>query len=410
MRNRLQCFLRTLAVGWLWLAVLLVLPACDRVFDISEVPDSIPNLDQGTPPRTLPIFCDIESAKQVGHCASDDEVTTLLSRSHAAIDLVTGQAGGNAALDYSAAARNELGCGATPVVVPFDTSFPQGSPVCVKYLDIIGPGLAYENPNGVCIAMCEDLNGSSKNSPSTTVTAFCTQHAHVSTNYPLGEPTLFGFGGFQGGCTAEGVLQSNFDDPMQPALIDPRRIAEPVAWQHLQGVAIGGGASNTLTRTAATTTNFDAGAASVQTITTGDAYVQFTATETNLARLGGLSIGSANSDTNPNFNNINFAIDLFADGQFYVFEKGQIVQAGTSGAAFGTYAAGDRFRVNVKDNFDGTATITYSRLVGPCTPGTPCSENVFYTSAVSASYPLYADSSFKEQGATLDDVRLVRIH
>jgi len=408
MRNRLPCFLRTLAVGWLWLALLLVLPACDRVFDIDEVPAGTPNLNQGTPPRTLPIFCEIESVQQARHCASGDELS-LLSRAHAAVDLVNGQAGGNAALDFSPEARTALGCGATPVVVPFDTSYPQGSPVCVKYLDIIGPGLAYADPNGVCVAMCEDMNGSSASSPNAAVTAFCAQHAHVSTNYPLGEPSLFGFGGFQGACSAEGVLQSNFDDVTQPATLDPRRIPEPVVWQHPAGVAIGGGASNTLTRTSATTGNFDAGAASVQTITSGDGYVQFTATETNLARLGGLSIGSANSDTNPNFANINFAIDLFSDGQFYIFERGQN-QPGPNGPAWGTYSPGDRFRVSVKDNFDGTATVSYSRLVGPCTPGTLCSENVFYTSAVPGSYPLYADSSFKEQGATLDDVRLVRIH
>ncbi len=68
------------------------------------------------------------------------------------MDLVNGQAGGNEALDFSADASNAAGCGAMPVVVPFDTTFPQGSPVCVKYLDIIGPGLAYADPNGVCVA------------------------------------------------------------------------------------------------------------------------------------------------------------------------------------------------------------------------------------------------------------------
>ncbi len=258
--------------------------------------------------------------------------------------------------------------------------------------------------------MCEDMNGGTVNNTSAAVATFCAQHARASTSYPLGDPTLFGFGGFQGACTSEGVLRADFDDPSNAALLDPRRIPEPVSWQHPVGVAIGGGASNTLTRTSANTTgNFDAGAASVQTIAGGDGYVQFTATETNLARLGGLSIGSGNGDTNPNFTNINFAIDLFSDGQFYVFEKGQI-QTGPNGFAFGTYVAGDRFRVSVKDNFDGTATVTYSRLVGPCAPGTACAENVFYTSTTPGSYPLYADSSFKEQRATLDDVRVVRIH
>jgi len=407
MRIRLQSFLQTLAVGWLWLAVLLVLPACDRVFGIEEVPNSTPNLVQGTPPRTLPIFCDIESMPQARHCASPDEVNTLLSRSHAAVDLVNHQSGGNAVLDYSPDARNAAGCGATPVVVPFDTPFPEGTPVCVKYLDIIGPGLAYSDPNGVCVAMCEDMNGGSQDSTPPAVAAFCAQHAHASTNYPLGDPTLFGFGGFQGACTAEGVLQSGFDDVTQPALLDPRRIPEPVGWQNLAGVAVSGGASNTLTRTTPTTGNFDAGAASSQTIASGDGYVQFTATETNLARLGGLSIGPGGNDATPNFTNINFAIDLFSDGQFYVFQSGQIQNGGQP---FGTYAAGDRFRVSVKDNLDGSATVTYSRVVGPCAPGTLCPDNVFYTSTVFGSYPLHVDSSFKEQGATLDDVRLVRIH
>jgi hypothetical protein len=398
-----------LAVGWLWLAVLLVLPACDRVFGLDEVRPGVPNLNQGTPPRTLPIFCDIESMQQGRHCASGDEVASLLSRAHAAVDLVNGQAGGNAALDYSADARTASGCGAMPVVVPFDTSFPQGSPVCVKSLDIIGPGLAYSDPNGVCVAMCEDLNGGTVNNTSAAVATFCAQHARASTNYPLGDPTLFGFGGFQGACTAEGVLRADFDDPSNPVLLDPRRTPEPVAWQNLSGVVISGGASNTLTRTTPTDGNFGAGAASKQTIIAGDGYVQFTATETNLARLGGLSIGNGSNDTMPNFSNINFAIDLFSDGQFYVFEKGQI-QTGPNGFPFGTYAPGDRFRVSVKDNFDGTAIVRYSRVAGPCNPGTSCAETVFYTSTVPGSYPLYADSSFKEQGATLDDVRLVRIH
>jgi hypothetical protein len=407
MRNRLQCVLRTLAVGWLWLAVLLVLPACDRVFGLTEIQPGVPNLTQGTPPRTLPIFCDIESMQQAPHCASPDEVSGLLSRSHAAVDLVNGQAGGNSALDYSADARSAAGCGAMPVVVPFDTSFPQGSPVCVKYLDIIGPGLAYSDPNGVCVAMCEDLNGGSQGNTSAAVATFCAQHARASTNYPLGDPTLFGFGGFQGACTAEGVLQPGFDDVTQPAQIDPRRIPEPVGWQNLVGVTVSGGASNTLTRTSATTGNFDAGGASSQTIAGGDGYVQFTATETDKARLGGLSLGPGGNDATPNFNNINFAIDLFSDGQFYVFESGQIQNGGQP---FGTYASGDRFRVTLKDNFDGSATVSYSRVVGPCAPGTLCPESVFYTSTLFGGYPVHVDSSFKEQGATLDDVRLVRIH
>jgi hypothetical protein len=408
MRNRLPVALRTLTVGWLWVVVLLVLPACDRVFGLNRIGANAPNLVQGTSPRTLPIFCDIERMQEPRRCASDEEVASVLSGSGAAIDLVAGQSSGNAALDYSSEARSAAGCGATPVLVTFETSFPQGSPICVKALDVIGPGLAYADANGVCVAECEDLNGGTVDNVSPAVAGYCVQHAHASTNYPLGEPTLFGFGGFQGACTSEGVLRSDFDDPTQPALLDPRRIPEAVGWLNLTGVVASGGASNTLTRNVATNGNFDAGAASSQTIAGGDGYVQFTATETNLARLGGLSIGPGGNDAAPAFNNINFAIDLFSDGQFYVFENGAI-KSGPSGPAFGAYSTGDRFRVNVKDNFDGSATVTYSRVVGACLPGLPCAETVFYTSTVFGSYPMHVDSSFKELGATLDDVRLVRI-
>ena len=147
---------------------------------------------------------------------------------------------------------------------------------------------------------------------------------------------------------------------------------------------------------------WDAGAASTQVITGGDGYVEFTATETNRARMGGLSSG-APPDTDANFTDIGFGIDLFSNGEISVFESGSLI------STFGPYAAGEKFRVKVSDNFDGTATVTYVRITGACVDGMPCTETVFHMSAVKPPYPFRVDSSLFDQGATLTNVRLVRI-
>ena len=54
--------------------------------------------------------------------------------------------------------------------------------------------------------------------------------------------------------------------------------------------------------------------------------------------------------------------------------------------------------------------VTYSKLTGPCNPGTPCSQDVFYTHmGAAATYPLRVDASFREVHATLTNVTIVRI-
>ena len=88
----------------------------------------------------------------------------------------------------------------------------------------------------------------------------------------------------------------------------------------------------------------------------------------------------------------------------------KITGPGVNGS-FGAYSVGERFRVTVTDHADGTAAITYSRIVGPCVPGMPCSETVFHGSARNpATYPFRVDASLRDEGATLTDVRIVRIH
>jgi hypothetical protein len=80
------------------------------------------------------------------------------------------------------------------------------------------------------------------------------------------------------------------------------------------------------------------------------------------------------------------------------------------GGSFGTYTAGERFRVSVRDNSNGTAVVTYSRLPAPCTPGLACAETLIFTHTGSIpQYPFRVDTAFREFPATLTDVRVVRI-
>ena len=137
-------------------------------------------------------------------------------------------------------------------------------------------------------------------------------------------------------------------------------------------------------------------------ISSGDGYVEFTATETDRARVAGLSSG-APPDQDPSYTGISFGIDLFSNGEISIFENGTLVRT------FGAYVPGDKFRVKVTDNFDGTARISYARISGPCVDGKPCNETVFFTSLNAGTYPFRVDSSLFTQGATLTDVRLVRI-
>ena len=67
--------------------------------------------------------------------------------------------------------------------------------------------------------------------------------------------------------------------------------------------------------------------------------------------------------------------------------------------------------VALTDHADGTADVVYSRVIGVCTPGTPCNEAPIphMPPAGAARYPLRVDASFREAGAASSSVRIVRI-
>jgi hypothetical protein len=364
-------------MGWLGLAAFLVLPNCSLDRRGLGTP---PIFNAGAQPWDSAIFCDVESQDVARHCATPDEQSTGIPLTQAAVALVKGRSS-NIGLDYSPAAIAAAGCApGQPVAITFRSPFPAGSSKCLNCGAVIGP--VYADVSAACVDVCRDLNHGGD--------AFCTDSANIhraSTNASSC---------FAGACT---------DNALPMTFVDPRRTPEPVSWTSLVGVATSGADANTLSRTAASTGNFDAGAASSQVVTHGDGYVEFTASETNTGRICGLSTGATDAD--PTSADMGFGINLNAAGGVRIFESGAAVPGPNPDTTWASYASGDRLRVSFADHFDGTATITYSLIPSSCS-GPACSGTALRTVG-GAAYPLRVDASFNQQGGTLTDVRLVRI-
>lgn len=389
---------------WFWALVLLALPGCDNLFGLTELetPNSPhPNLGRGNLPHSSLAYCDIEIPLLGRHCATATDKVRGTRLAAAAVALAAGQAGTNIGLDDSPAAL--LRCNGEPEAVVYRCAFPGGCEVCLNCGDTIGP--VYADANAVCAARCEDFFGETDgqgalfpdNPPDPGIASFCGNplNAHASVANTC----------FDGLCSAGG----NRNDAL-----DPRRFGEAVEWDPASVIgvtpsffvdAIGVGRSSLARNTTPVNGSFDAGAASTQWITHGDGYVEFQAAEIDTARLCGLSTvpSGAPPDTDPNYISMGFAIDVYSDGHIYLFESGDKLSMGANpDTSYGTYGAGDRFRVYVRDNFNGTATISYSRIRGSMETTLPPSST--------GNYPFRVDSSFGNLGATLTDVRIVRIH
>ena len=176
----------------------------------------------------------------------------------------------------------------------------------------------------------------------------------------------------------------NLTSPVGATLADGQGIAtitnddvaaapQPITWTSLVGVTASG---NSLTDISATGVN--AGAASTQSITSGDGYVEFVASETTTNRLLGLSNGNSNAS----YPDVDFGIALGSGAPIYILEKG------VSRGSFGTYRSGDIFRVAVVGG-----VVNYSK-----------NGTVFYTSTQTRTYPLLVDTWLYTQGATLQSV------
>jgi len=154
-------------------------------------------------------------------------------------------------------------------------------------------------------------------------------------------------------------------------------LMNPVLWQNVTGPLSASGTS--LVRTQYDW-SADAGASSIQSIASGDGFVQFTTFETNKAKVAGLST----VDANPRPNDIDFAIVLDNGGRVWVLEQGNVR------GNFGAYDADDVFRVEVLDG-----VVRYLR-----------NGAVFYISTTAPVYPLVLDTSFSDPGATIGNARL----
>jgi len=201
------------------------------------------------------------------------------------------------------------------------------------------------------------------------------------------------------------------------AFKDPRRDAEKVSWDDAVNVMVNG---NGLTKNGGLNANFDAGAVSDQWIFQGDGYVEFEAAEVGKSHVAGLQVVPPGCtkpadcpDMDQDFTDISFAISLNANNKYYIFESGNPVMGNFDATgAWGVYSMNQRFRVTVTDNHNGTYDVAYSFIdpMNPCFPGQPCNvQNITTTLGVPATYPLRVDTSFRELGATLNNVTIVRI-
>jgi len=387
-RDFLTARVRWLGVNWFWPLALLALPGCG--LPISGLGDCggacVFNVDPGPEPRSGVVFCQIEKPGS-RHCASPQEIDDLDSLTLAAgAEALVLKQGGRIALDYSPNDCDPPG----PQVVEFEGRFPEGLPVCVNCSAAASSAITALD---LCIAQCEDITAPGVVPADSATHADCVERTQFAIN------ASFPFC-VENACSDAGHFSEAFDDK--------RHLPDPVIWVHQVGVD-GGGGDGTLTRVAGMTGSFDAGADSSQMVTAGDAYVEFTASGPAATRVAGFSEGSG--DTNTDYALINFSISLFKEGCFYVYEKNVQalgdVQTCSAPDAFGAFNSGDKFRVSLKDNFDGTATVSYAQVTASC--GTQIDCPPFFTSLTKANYPLRVDTSFREKEGQLGAVVLVRI-
>jgi hypothetical protein len=364
-----------------------------------EGPDCPPvtEFEPGGPPLTEAVFCDIPTPveKPEDSCASPAEAADPLnySLSQAATLLVSNLKTG-LALDRSYAAT--LACAGQPRKITYlDGSFPDGARLCLNCGQQIP--MKYATFAKACVAKCKDLINSSSGFKPADVNQYCEANAVTATNH---DKKMC----YMGACTTGGNPEPNF--------VDPRRTPDKVLWTDLDGAAPNAGNDfNTLKRTKPDSmpTNFDAGAASFQVITRGDAWIDFQTESNTLGHLLGVKTSSCTDPTVcPDLDSTSAGIVgmlMHETGQIYGQNPGQ-----AQSAALGAYNAGERFRVQVVANHDqaNTATISFYRYTGACGVDV-CAGDFLYTSTVTPAYPLRVDASLRLQNATLTNVTLVYI-
>ncbi len=142
------------------------------------------------------------------------------------------------------------------------------------------------------------------------------------------------------GCSYEApaTLPDATDDAQPDSAVDGSVDSQPVDtqpgvfWQALSGATAD---ENNLTKSTGINQWGDSGGSSVSMIASGDCFVEFTTAEFNR----GKTLGLSNGDTNRSFEDIDFAIQLGANGRVFIYEGASQI------ASLGTYAASDVFRI-----------------------------------------------------------------
>jgi len=381
-------------VGWLLPLLLLALPNCADVIGIDDWTaggsggsgggdGSNNSFDPGSDP-TSAVMCDIPVAMntQFDPCAvTDTDVMNSMRMAAAAVALVQDNGGNAFVIDYSKAAFDECG---GPKKYQFWDAFPQGSKICLN-CGTQKP-VPYADGNAVCFTKCVDLNhlaGQFDGQPGGDE-AFC-EAAHVSTNFDKQ-------GCFTGACDAGGSYNPNFHDP--------RTDQEKVIWIPQNGATASG---NDLWRTAGPSGNFDAGGFSTQCVQHGDAWVDFEVSGANAGYAVGFSEHPADQET---LQDVPFALVLNQDSTLAIHQFGVPVAEN-----LGSYTPGQRFRVKVTQNDDGSDTATLSAAQLDCPPQSTCVETkqLGPSSTTSPHYKLWVDASLMDQGPILGSVTMVSI-
>ncbi len=154
-------------------------------------------------------------------------------------------------------------------------------------------------------------------------------------------------------------------------------VVGPVTWTSLVNVTVTG---DTLKKTSGCNGCQDAGAISVQSIGSGNGYVELTASETTTQRMIGLS----HDNTDTRLADIDFGLLFWPAGGIDVRENGVYRNAET------TYVPGDVFRIAVS-----SGVVKYYK-----------NGTLFFTSPKAPTYPLLVDTSFLNMGGTLRAVVL----
>jgi hypothetical protein len=393
MRDYLKRTAGWLTAGWFWSVVLLVLPACGlNAQGTGTAPTQ--NLVQGEQPWSSMIMCDIE---KIGgrHCpASQAEIDGGIKFSDAALALAEGRIAPYGVDDTDTGKKN---CNGDPEIVEFEGPFPHGVAVCLNCSQITSMADAIT----ACRQRCYDFHGTTEEGmlfpdipPTPATQTFCDSHTRVSTNgVTTGAPMCYA-----NLCTADGNTTG---------AADPRAQPEAVIWTIKNNTEAGGVDGNDLTRNAGAGATYDAGAVSEQWITHGNAWVEFSVKDKTQSHfLGFTSVKDCPSPCaadDPGYISIGFALLLDADGRYYITESGIGQQGPDLNTSWGTYEPTDRFRITlIQDENDSTkARVIYSRVGDP--------QPIYEHLDAPISYPIRVDTSLKQVGAALTNVRLVRI-